>query len=71
MESERSLPCSQQATTDIYPEPGESNPQFPPYVSNIHSNVILPSMPNFMWRGTEYNIRWLQMMWAILTNRFT
>jgi hypothetical protein len=39
MEPENSLPCSQEPSTDPYPEPDQSTPS---YLSKIHSNIILP-----------------------------
>jgi hypothetical protein len=44
IESEGSLPCSQQPATGPYLESDASSaPPFPPYFRKIHSNVIPPS----------------------------
>jgi len=53
MESEDSLPCSQQPTTNRYPEPDQSIPTLLSYFFKIYFNIILPSsscMPTpFKW----------------------
>jgi hypothetical protein len=41
MESEGSLPCSQQSATGPYPEPDESNLYPLSYLFTIHFNIIL------------------------------
>jgi len=50
MESEDSLPCSQQLTINRYPEPDQSIPALLSYFFKIYFNTILPSMPKpFKW----------------------
>jgi hypothetical protein len=44
MESDGSLPFSQQPVTGTYPEPDAPTPQLTPY-PKIHSNIILPFTP--------------------------
>jgi hypothetical protein len=44
MESEGSLPCSQQPITCRYPSSDQSSP-CPQYFLIIHFNIILPSLP--------------------------
>jgi hypothetical protein len=39
LETEGSLPCSQQPATGPCPVPDESSPHFPPYFRKIHSNI--------------------------------
>jgi len=41
--TEDSLPCFQEATSDLYPEPDEAT--FPQYFPKIHYNIIFPSTP--------------------------
>jgi hypothetical protein len=46
MEPEGSLPCSQEPSTDLYPEPDQSSP-YHPILSKIHFNIIHPCrLPN-------------------------
>jgi hypothetical protein len=50
MESESSLPFSQQPTINRYPEPDQSIPTLVSYFFKIYFNIILPSMPTpFKW----------------------
>jgi hypothetical protein len=43
MESEGTIPCSQEPSTDPYPEPDQSSPYHPTLpLSKIHFNIILP-----------------------------
>jgi len=50
MESEGSLPCSQDPPTGLCPEPDEFSPQFSPYFPKVHSNIILPPTPRtYQW----------------------
>jgi len=44
MEPEGSILCSQEPTTDPYPEPDTCNPHLL-YFSKIHSNIIFPCTP--------------------------
>jgi hypothetical protein len=44
MESEVSLPCSQEPATGSYPELDESSPHLPTLFSKIHSNGIFQSL---------------------------
>jgi hypothetical protein len=39
MESEVSLPCSQEPSTDSYPEPDQSNPSHPILSPSVHTNL--------------------------------
>jgi hypothetical protein len=43
VEPEGSYPCSQDPTTDLYPEPDEFSQLPPSHSSQIHFNIILPS----------------------------
>jgi hypothetical protein len=43
MELESSLPCSQDPCTGPYPEPNESSPCTPSYLSKILLNIVLPA----------------------------
>jgi hypothetical protein len=45
MELMGSLPCSQDPTTDPYPEPEESSPHLTYYFFMTHFNINLPSTP--------------------------
>ena len=50
MESEDSLPCSQQPTNNHYPEPDQSIPTLLSYLFKIYFNIILPSIHmSFKW----------------------
>jgi hypothetical protein len=50
MESEGPLPCSQQPTTNRYPEPDQSIPTHLSYFFKISFNIFLPSMLTpFKW----------------------
>jgi hypothetical protein len=43
MEPEVSLPCSQEPSTTLYPEPDQSSP-YHPILSKIHFNIVHPPM---------------------------
>jgi hypothetical protein len=43
MDPESSLPCLQQSSADLYPDPDESSPYTPSYFSKIRLNIILPT----------------------------
>jgi hypothetical protein len=48
MDLEGLLPCSQQPSTCLYPEPDESSPYHPILITlNIHFNIILPPTSMF------------------------
>jgi hypothetical protein len=42
MEHEGSLQCSEESSTGPYPEPDESSPYYPFYLSKIYFNIICP-----------------------------
>jgi hypothetical protein len=42
MESEGSLPCSQEASTGLYPKSDRSSPYRLTYLSKIHFNIVPP-----------------------------
>jgi len=42
MESEGSLPLSQQSSTGPYPKPDAFSPQLPHYFPKMNSNIIYP-----------------------------
>jgi hypothetical protein len=52
MEHHSSLLFSQESAIGPYPGPHESVPQIPPYFSEIHYNIILPSTP----RSSEWSL---------------
>jgi len=50
MEHEGSLPCSEDPASGPYPEPDESSPPLLLYFFEIHSGIILSSMPvSYKW----------------------
>jgi len=46
MQPESSLLYSQDLTTGLYPDPDESGPNLPSYLSKIHSNVTFSCILN-------------------------
>jgi len=48
METESSLPCSQEPATGSYLQSDASNPHLPPYFPKIHCNIIISSMSRFL-----------------------
>jgi hypothetical protein len=54
MESECSLPRSQEPTTGPYPEPDTASSHLIPYFLKITSNIIIPSTSRFSYSCPPY-----------------
>jgi hypothetical protein len=70
MEPEGSLPCSQEPSTGIYPEPDESS-AYQPILSKIQINIILPATHDTITGESDFIPLTLKFASTIMRNVFS